>query len=97
MAKQHNSKVLIDGKKPNRLCNCRYKESCSLAGKCLAKCLLYKAGVTVTEKRKLYHGTSDREFQTRFNNHTRSFRHKKYSTDTELSKYMWKISNDRIQ
>ena len=55
MAKQHNSKVLIDGKKPNRLCNCRYKESCSPAGKCLAKCLLYKAGVTVTEKRNMEH------------------------------------------
>ena len=29
----------------------------------------------------------------RFNNHTRSFRHKRYSTDTELSKYIQKLSN----
>lgn len=80
---------MINGKKPDRLCNYRYKENCSLAGKCLA--------TTATEKRKLYYGTSDREFKTRFNNHTRLFKHKRDSSDTELSKYIWKISNDKIQ
>ena len=46
LIKQHNAKVLTDGKKPTRLCNCRYKDSCPLAGKCLAKCIVYKAEVT---------------------------------------------------
>ena len=40
--KQHNAKVLTDGKKPTRLCNWRYKDSCPLVGKCLAKCTVYK-------------------------------------------------------
>ena len=40
---------------------------------------------------------SDGGLKTRFNNHTRSFRHKRYSTDTEFSKYIWKLSNDEIQ
>ena len=34
LIKQHNAKVLTDGKKPTRLCNCRYKDSCPLA-KCI--------------------------------------------------------------
>ena len=88
LIKQHNVKVLADGKKPTRLCNCRYKDSCPQAAKCLAKCTVYKAEVTTTGKRKLYYETSDGEFKTRFNNHTSSFRHKRYSIDTELSKYI---------
>ena len=93
LIKQHNSKVLTDRKKPTKLCNRRYKGSCSLVGKCLAKCTVYKAEVTNTDKRKLYYG----EFKTRFNNHNRSFRRKMYSTDTELSKYIWKLGDDKIQ
>ena len=45
----------------------------------------------------VHYGTSYGEFKTRFNNHTRSFRHKRYSVGTELSKYMQKLSNDKIQ
>ena len=48
-------------------------------------------------KRALYYGTSDGEFKNRFNNDTRTSRHESYSTDTELSKYIWKLSNDKIQ
>ena len=66
-------------------------------GKYLAKCIVYKAEVTTTGKRKLCYGTSDGEFKTRFNNHTKSFRHKRNSTDPKLSKYIWKLSNHKIQ
>ena len=97
LIKQHNAKVSMDGKKPTRLCNCRYKDSCTLTGKCLAKCVVYKIEATTTDKCKLYYGTSDGEFKTSFNNHTSSFRHKRYSTDTELSKYFWRLSNEKIQ
>ena len=94
LIKQHNAKVLTDGKKSTRLCNCRYKDSCPLAGKCIAKCIVYKAEVTTTDKRKLHYGTTGGEFKFRFKNHTRSFRDKRYSTD---SKYIWNLSNDKIQ
>ena len=97
LIKQHNAKFLTDGKKPTRFHNCRYKDGCHLAGKYLAKCISYKAEVINIDKRKLYYGTSDGEFKFRFNNHTRSFRHKMYSIDTELSNYIWKLSNDKIQ
>ena len=97
LIKTLNAKVLTDGKKPTRLCNCRYKDSSPLAGKCLAKSIAYKAEVTTTDKCKLYYGTSDGEFKTRFNNHTSSFRHKRCSTDTELSKCIWKLIKEKIQ
>ena len=42
----------------------------------LPKCTVYEAQVTISDKRVLCYGTSDGEFKTRFNNHTRSFRHK---------------------
>ena len=35
---------------------------------------------------------TDGEFKTWFNNHTRSFGQKNYSADTELSKYIGKLS-----
>ena len=68
-------------------------KSCPLIGKCLAKCIVYKAEVNTTDERKLYHGKSDGEFKTSFNKHTSSFKHKRYSTDTELCKYIWKLSS----
>ena len=59
-----------------------------MVAKCLAKYIVYKAEVTTTGKCKLYYGTSDRKFKTRFNNHIKLFRIKRYSTDTELSKHI---------
>ena len=75
LIKQHNTKVLTDAKKLTRLCNCRFKDNCPLAGKCLVKCIVYKTEVTTSDKCKVFYGTSDGEFKTRFNNHTRSFTH----------------------
>ena len=50
LIKHHNAKVLTDGKKPTRFWSFRYKDSCLLAGKCLAKCIVYKADVTTLTK-----------------------------------------------
>ena len=56
--KQHNSKVLIDGKKPT---NCRYKDSCPLSGKCLAKCIIYKQNLQPLTK---VHSTAERQMES---------------------------------
>ena len=37
----------------------------------------------------VYFGASQVEFKTRYNNHTKSFRLKKYAGETELSKFIW--------
>jgi hypothetical protein len=34
-------------------------------------------------------------FKERYRNHNRSFNHKKYSYDTELSKYIWKLKENK--
>ena len=36
---------------------------------------------------KTYLGTAERDFKKRYNNHTKSFRHKQYSKETTLSKF----------
>ena len=97
LIKQHNAKLLSYGKKPTRLCKCRYKDSCPLAAKCLAKCIACKAEVTATEKSKLYYGTSDGDLKLGLTTITASLGTKRHSADTELPKYIWKLSNEKIQ
>ena len=76
-------------------CDCINKESCPLTCKCVAKCIVYQTKVTTAGRCVVYSRTLDREFKNRFNNH-RSFRHKRFSTDTVLSKYFWKQNFGKI-
>ena len=45
---------------------------------------------------KGYIGIAGRDFKSRYNNHTKSFRHRHYSKDTELSKYIWSLKDGGI-
>ena len=97
--KQHNAKILSSSDPStttSRLCNCRDKGSCPLDGKCLEKCIVYKAEVTTSSNNetKTYYGACEGEFKTRYNNHTKSFRLKKYISDTELSKHVWSLKDN---
>ena len=58
----------------SKLCNCRQKSSCPLDGKCLTKCVVYKATVTETtsNNQETYIGLTENEFKTRFNLHKSS-------------------------
>lgn len=92
---QHNSKLLSTNEdQENRKCNCRTKPNCPLKGECLTKCIVYKASVKTNENTSIYYGTSEGEFKTRFNNHTKSFKHSKYQNDTELSKLIWQLKEN---
>ena len=42
---------------------------------------------------KTYVGLAGRTFKEKFNNHIKSFTHKKYQNETELSKYNWSLKN----
>ena len=89
LIKKHSSKILSkDQDKIQRSCNCRIKGSCPLDGKYLHQCMVYKAEVTTNTTYKEYYGTSERDFKSRYNNHTQSFRHIPHINDTELSKYL---------
>ena len=72
LIKQYNCKV-VSTKNLNQLCNCRNKESWPLNGKCLQTCIVCKVDVITNKDGHIYHGASDGEFKSRFNNHTNSF------------------------
>ena len=93
--KGHNSKILNADKTPTqRPCNCRNKELCPMNGECLATTIIYKADIKYDNFVKTYYGQCEGEFKTRFNNHTKSFRHEKHRNDTELSKLVWKLKDE---
>lgn len=94
--KQHNSKILNPKTQPQSLCNCRNRENCPLEGKCLTLCIVYRSTVTTQESTKNYYGTSESDFKTRFNNHTKSFNNRPYENDSELSKYVWSLKDKRM-
>ena len=91
----HNRSVLEERQPLERGgCNCREGSTCPLAGECLTGNVLYDATLTSNLRNygeKLYIGISEPEFKKRFGNHTKSFRDKAYSKDTELSKEIWRL------
>ena len=42
---------------------------------------------------RIYKAHSDTEFKTRYGNHKKSFCHRRYEKDTELSKYIWELKD----
>ena len=85
--KQHNSKVLSKtNDNINRKCNCQSTPNCPLNGECLTQCLVYKATSTTSSNSFAYYGTSEGEFKSRYNNHTKSFRHGECMNESKLSK-----------
>ena len=92
--KQHNSKVLSKANdNNNRKCNCRSKPNCPLSGEYLTQCLVYKATSTTSSNSFAYYGTSEGEFKSRYNNHTKSFRHGECMNEVELSKHVWNLKD----
>ena len=77
----------------NRKCNCRSKANCPLNGECLTQCLVYEATSTTFSNSFVYYGTFEGEFNSRYNNHTKSFRHRECMNETELSKHVWNVKD----
>ena len=69
----------------NRAYNYRTKDNCPLDGKCLSECIVYEATVLSTKQTKVYFGTAEGSFKSRYSNHTKSFRLRGYEHETELS------------
>ena len=78
-------------------CNCRNKSSCPLQGKCLTPKVTYQADVTNDGdgEYKFYYGLAETLFEERFTNHTKSFNHRQYLNETELSKYIWTLKHQK--
>ena len=80
-------------KNPPQLCNCTKTEECPLPGQCLKTGIIYKALVKTSNDEINYIGASEGQFKQRYHNHTKSFRHRKYEKDSELSKHIWKLKD----
>ena len=97
LIKQHNSKILSEAKThQEKSCNCRNKSNCPLNGNCQVRTIVYKATVTTQDNYQIYYGASEGEFKIRYSNHTKSFRNRQYVNETELSKYIWQLNDNRI-
>ena len=91
----HNKKLLNSRTGNIKPFNCRKKDECPLNGQCLAQNIVYKCIASTSMNRdKTYLGTTEGDFKKRYNNHTNSFRHKLYSKETTLSKYIWEIKKE---
>ena len=86
----HNKKLIQD-RPVDPPCNCyRSKDPCPLGGQCLKKNIIYQATVTPeVGDVQTYIGMTSTTFKERLYNHTKSFNHEKYSTETKLSSYIW--------
>ena len=92
--KSHNKKVLSEKIESVIPCNCRVKNECPLNGQCQVKDIVYKCTVSTSVKPdRVYLGTAEGFFKTRFYNHNKSFKYRRYENDTTLSKYVWEIKD----
>ena len=82
------------------LINCRSKVHCLLNNNCLSSNIIYNAQVTTTTDNnattKNYIGLPEGTFKQRFNHQKVTFRHRKYTNSTELSKYIWQLKHNRV-
>ena len=99
---KHNKKVLSNNNnhdKNESLCNCRSKEQCPLNNNCLSSSIIYNAQITTTDNKttpRNYIGLTKGTLKQRFNQHKITFQHRKYTNNTELSKYIWQLKDDSI-
>ena len=74
------NKAQLNHTNDSRPCNCRSHNQCSMQGNHLQANVVYKADITTTDNNetKTYIGVTTNEFKTRFQNHTKSIKNKKY-------------------
>ena len=95
---QHQAHEHRDNQTNNRSpeCNCHNRSECPMAGKCLAKSVVYEAEVktTTNDETNSYIGVTANNFKDRSRNLLKSFQHTKYANNTELSKHIWKLKDN---
>ena len=98
LMKQHNISIMKSEANTNKIdCNCRNKNSWPLDGKCLVESIVYEATFSTTNQTNTYFGLAEGSFKSRYNNHTKSFRLRRYEHDTELSKHIWSLKDRNIE
>ena len=91
----HNKSSLVNNHQSQE--NCRDKHSCPLSGDCLIQNVVYQATVESAMGKETYIGLTANQFETRFRNHTASFRNKNKRNATELSKHLWSLKDSKTE
>ena len=97
----HNSKVIkqhdTNKEEPLKTCNCQKKSDCPLDNKCLhTDGVVYQATITQEDgKTHTYLGVTN-DFKSRHRNHKKSFKSEKYSTETELGSFVFKLESEKV-
>ena len=60
-----------------------------MKGNCLEETVVYQAKIVNGDTTKVYTGSTEGQFKTRYNNHTHSFRDDKKRNSTALSLFVW--------
>ena len=63
----------------------------------LIKNIVYMATVKTETNTSSYVGMTGNNFKTRYYNHIKSLKNKRYKNETELSKYIWKLKEKEVQ
>ena len=92
----HNSRIQHQNSQEddnNRLCNCRVRANSPLNGHCLTKSVVYRGDISTNDpvETRFYIGSCSSTYKDRYANHLKSFRHERYSKETTLSTYFWKL------
>ena len=93
---RHNKIVLSNkttAKSTTPTCNCRNKVSCLLEGKCHESSVVCKACLISDNTANNYYGCCETEFKARFYNHNQSFKYRRKSNATKLSKAFWQAKD----
>ena len=93
----HNKKLLSDCNQSQTLdkeCNCRKKDQCPLKGKCFTTNTVYQATVTTETLTDSYLGLVT-NFKERYRNHASSFQHQNKRHETELSKHVRTLKDNK--
>ena len=95
----HNKSLLNPVTPMTQLCNCSVKSNCPLNNQCLTPRVIYQAEIknNCDDECKTYIGLAGNTFKERFYGHVKSFKHRKYSKETELSKYIWELKDENKQ
>ena len=96
----HNKTILRQNtppeeKTPPKPRNCREPNKCPLKGECFVKEVVYEATITTAESTETYVGLTATDFETRWRNHQISFKHENKKNDTELSKHLWQLKDQK--
>ena len=95
-----NKKLLAPPQPEERLCSCTKakKSKCPLGGQCLSKNVIYQATITEENgKKSTYTGLSSTDFKARLAVHTQTFNDEEGTSQTSLSKFIWKLKRKNVK